>query len=173
MHGRQRAKTVDAVFYHAGFLQPQARRRTGRTAWNIFAMRPMGKPGSRIVTKAEAIAESQEMRHAVEKHFRIHRESAAKSFKPASTVFFEQAIGLEAHIKREMPLFLTLRDAEGTPVVTAMLPPIGKPHNAFNIIIVGPENSDPYPSQRAAIAALGGHFGIELDRSRCYPYRRR
>jgi hypothetical protein len=71
-----------------------------------------------------------------------------------------------------MPLFLTLRDTEGTALATAMLPPSGKNQNAFNIIIVGPDNSDPYPSQRAAITALGDHFGIALDRSRCYPYRR-
>jgi hypothetical protein len=88
---------------------------------------PVGKTWFRIVTEAEVIAESQEMRHAVVKHFRIHRDSAAKSFKTVSTVFFEQAIGLEAHIKREMPLFLTLRDAEGTALATAMLPPTGKP----------------------------------------------
>ena len=104
---------------------------------------PDGKTWFRIVTEAEMIAESQEMRHAVEKHFRIHREAAAKSFKPASRVVFEQAIGLEAYIKREMPLFLTLRDAEGTALATAMLPPSGKPHNTFNTIIVGPDNSDP------------------------------
>ena len=133
---------------------------------------PDGKTWFRIVSEAEAVAESQEMRHEVAKHFRRHWEAAAKSFKPVSTVFIEQAIGREAHIKREMPLFLPLRDEEGTPLATAMLPPSGKPHNAFNIIIVGPENCDPYPSQRAAIMALGDHVGITLDRSRCYPYRR-
>ncbi len=88
---------------------------------------PDGKTWFRIVTEAEAVAESQEMRHAVEKHFRIHLEAAAKSFKPASTVFFEQAIGLEAHLKRELPLFLSLRDADGVALATAMLPPSGKP----------------------------------------------
>lgn len=124
------------------------------------------------MTEAEAAAESQEMRHAVEKHFRIHREAAGKSFKPVSTVFFEQAIGLEAHIKREMPRFLTLRNSDGVALATAMLPPVGKPNTAFEIIIVGPDNSDPYPQHGAAIKALGDHFGITLDRSRCYPYRR-
>lgn len=133
---------------------------------------PEGKTWFRILTEAEVIAESREMRHAVAKHFRIHREAAAKSFKPVSTVFFEQAIGLEAHIKREMPVFLTLRDTDGVGLATAMLPPGGKPHNAFSIIIVGPDNSDPYPSQLAAITALGRHFRIPLDRARCYPYRR-
>ena len=133
---------------------------------------PDGKTWFRIVTEAEAVAESQEMRHAVEKHFRQQREAAAQSFKPVSTVFFEQAIGLEAHIKREMPLFLTLRDAEGSALATAMLPPSGRPKTAFDIIIVGPENSDPYPTQAAAIRALGDHFSVALERSRCYPYRR-
>lgn len=132
---------------------------------------PDRKTWFRIVTEREAAAESQEMRHAVEKHFRRHWQAAAKTFKPISTVFFEQAIGLEAHIKREMPLFLTLRDADGCALATAMLPPGGRPQNAFTIIIVGADNSDPYPKQGAAIKALGEHFGIALDRSRCYPYR--
>lgn len=132
---------------------------------------PDRKTWFRMVTEGEAAAESQEMRHAVEKHFRQHRDRVAKTFRPISTVFFEQAIGLESHIKREMPLFLTLRDSEGSALATAMLPPGGKPRNAFTIIIVGPDNSDPYPTQEAAINALGKHFGIVLDRSRCYPYR--
>jgi len=46
---------------------------------------PEGKSWFRIVTEGEAIAESQEMRHAVEKHFRHQWEAAAKSFKPASS----------------------------------------------------------------------------------------
>jgi hypothetical protein len=53
-----------------------------------------------------------------------------------------------------------------------MLPPSGKPNSGFSIIIVGPDNSDPYRNQSAVIRALGDHFGIALDRSRCYPYRR-
>jgi hypothetical protein len=32
--------------------------------------------------------------------------------------------------------------------------------------------ADPYPQQDAAIAALGAHFGITLDRDRCFPYGR-
>jgi hypothetical protein len=99
---------------------------------------PEGKTWFRFVTEGEAAAESRDMGHAVEKYFRRERETAAESFKPASTVFFEQAIGLEAHIKREMPLFLTLRDTEGAALVTAMLPPRGRPDKSFSIIIVGP-----------------------------------
>ncbi len=126
----------------------------------------------RIVTEGEAAAESQEMQHAVEKYYHREREKAETSFKPASTVFFEQAIGLEAHIKREMPLFLTLRDTDGQTLVTAMLPPGSKPDRSFSPIIVGPANADPYPKHGEAIRALADHFGLALDRARCYPYRR-
>jgi hypothetical protein len=133
---------------------------------------PEGKTWFRFVTEGEAAAESRDMGHAVEKYFRRERETAAESFKPASTVFFEQAIGLEAHIKREMPLFLTLRDTEGAALVTAMLPPRGRPDKSFSIIIVGPANADPYPNHGKAIKAMADHFRIALDRSQCYPYRR-
>ncbi len=126
----------------------------------------------RVVTEGEAAAESQDMRHAVEKYFRREREKAEASFRPASNVFFEQAIGLEAHARREMPLFLTLRDTDGKALVTAMLPPGGKPDRSFSPIIVGPANADPYPQHGEAIRALAEHFGIALDRARCYPYRR-
>ncbi|MGH7154758.1 MAG: hypothetical protein ACREF3_12595 [Acetobacteraceae bacterium] len=126
----------------------------------------------RVVTEGEAAAESQEMNHAVEKYFRREREKAEASFKPMSSVFFEQAIGLEAHIKREMPLFLTLRDMNGKGLATAMLPAGGKPDRSFSPIIVGPANADPYVKHAEAIRALADHFGLTLDRSRCYPYRR-
>jgi hypothetical protein len=78
---------------------------------------------------------------------------------------------LMAHILREMPLFLTLRDGEGNALVTAMLPPGRQHRDGFRPIIVGTSNSDPYPDHAEAIAALGDHFGIVLDRARCYPYR--
>jgi hypothetical protein len=132
---------------------------------------PDEKTWFRIVTEGEAIAESQEMGHAVEKYFRRDWKKAAESFKPVSSVFFEQAIGLEAHVKREMPLFLTLRNSEGTALATAMLPPGGRFDRAFGIIIVGPGNIDPYPDHAKAIKALADHFGLRLDRAQCYPYR--
>ena len=72
----------------------------------------------------------------------------------------------------EMPLFLTLRDREGNALATAMLPPGGKDRGGFRIIIVAASNADPYPEQDAAIAALGAHFGLTLDRHRCFPYGR-
>lgn len=124
----------------------------------------------RLVTDGEATAESVAMRHAVDKHFRRERERAAESFQPLTTVFIEQDIGKEAHIQRAMPLFLTLRNQDGDPLVTAMLPPRGK--GGGTCIIVGPGNADPYPAHADAIRALGEHFGLTLDRAHCYPYRR-
>ena len=116
-----------------------------------------GKTWFRIESEAEAVAESETMRHAVEKYFRKEHDKAAQSFRPVSKVSFEQEIGLKAHILREMPLFLTLRDADD---------------RSFRPIIVGPGNADPYPDQGDAIRALAQHYAMTLDRARCYPYRR-
>jgi hypothetical protein len=133
---------------------------------------PNNKTWFRIETETEAEQESALMNHAVAKHFRHERENAVGTYKPTSTVYFEQNISLEPHIQREMQLFLTLRDAEGGGLVTAMLPPGGRDDPTFRIIIVGEGNSDPYPAHEAAIEALGAHFGLTLDRVRCYPYHR-
>jgi hypothetical protein len=133
---------------------------------------PGGTTWFRLETEAEAAEESQNMHHAVEKFFRQEKEKAAQSFAPASQRFIEQEIGLKAHLQRAMPLFLTLRDGEGKPLVTAMLPPGGQEDRGFRPIIVGMSNSDPYAEHGEAIRALAQHFGIELDRARCYPYRR-
>ena len=108
---------------------------------------PGGKTWFRIESEAEAVGESELMRHAVEKYFRKEQDKAAQSFRPVSKVFFEQEIGLKAHIQREMPLFLTLRDGDGNPLATAMLPPSGRDDRSFRPIIVGPDNADPYPEQ--------------------------
>ena len=126
----------------------------------------------RIETDVEATKESLLMNHAVEKHFRRQQDAAARSFKPATSVFIEQNIGLTSHIQREMPLFLTLRDQDGNALATAMLPPGGKYDPDFQIIIVGANNRDPYPEHDEAIRALGKHYGLSLDRESCYPYRR-
>src|SRR5437870_11686900 len=112
------------------------------------------------------------MRHAVDKHFCQAADRAARTFTPNSRVRFEQEIGLAAHIQREMPLFLTLRDDEGNALVTAMLPPGGQDDRSFRPIIVGLANADPYVDHADAIKALGQHFGLALERGRCYPYRR-
>lgn len=72
-----------------------------------------------------------------------------------------------------MPVFLTLRDGEGAALATAMLPQqAGHDDLACGPMVVGPGNGDPYPEHGEAIRALGRHFGIALDRARCYPYRR-
>ena len=133
---------------------------------------PGGKTWFRMESEGEAVAESENMRHAVEKYFRKEQEKAVQTFRPVSKVYFEQEIGLKAHIQREMPLFLTLRDDEGDPLVTAMLPPGAHDDRSFRPIIVGIANADPYVDHADAIKALGQHFGLTLERGRCYPYRR-
>jgi hypothetical protein len=133
---------------------------------------PGGKTWFRIETEGEAIGESDIMRHAVEKFFRNEKDKALRSYVPASSVFIEQEIGLKAHVQRAMPLFLTLRDTEGNALATAMLPPSGRDTPMFRPIIVGPANSDPYTTHAEAIRILGRHFGIALDRARCFPYGR-
>ena len=97
------------------------------------------------------------MNHAVEKYFKQAYEQAAKTYvPPRSAHYIEQNIGLKAHVQRVMPLFLTLRDAEGKALVTAMLPPRGKDERSFKPIIVGFDNTDPYPEHGDAIRQLAG-----------------
>lgn len=127
----------------------------------------------RIETEGEAYLESQAMDHAVERYFRQAQEQAAQSYVPPPTSrVIEQNIGLKAHIQRVMPIFLTLRDGEGTALVTAMLPPAGQDESTFRPIVVGVGNSDPYPEHGEAISVLGDHYDLTLDRARCYPYHR-
>ena len=127
----------------------------------------------RMETEGEAIIESRDMSHAVEKYFRQASEQAAKSYvPPRSGRYIEQNIGLKAHIQRVMPIFLTLRDGEGKALATAMLPPAVQASQAFRPIIVGHGNSDPFPEHGEAIAKLAEHFALALDPTRCYPYRR-
>lgn len=128
----------------------------------------------RIETEAEAAQESELMRHAVEKHFRRAHEQASQAYRPTPGPFFEQDIGRAAHIRRAMPVFLTLRDGDGTALATAMLPPqrAGRDGPTCGPMVVGPGNGDPYPEHGDAIGALGRHFGLVLDRTRCYPYHR-
>ncbi len=127
-----------------------------------------------IESEAEAALESRDMLHAVEKYFRQAWEEAKQSYVPPSSLHvIEQSIGRKAHIERRMPIFVTLRDGDGKAHVTGMLPPEGKDQEDFRPIIVGVENSDPYDTYRPAIRTLGQHFGLRLNRSRCYPYSRR
>ncbi len=127
----------------------------------------------RIETDFEAEQEAELMDHAVDKHFRRERDTAARTFKPVSSIFIEQKIGLGAHIQNTMPLFLTLRDRDGNAHVTAMLPPRGHDDPAFRMIIVGNANSDPYPDYESAIHSLASYFALRLDREFCFPYARR
>ncbi len=132
---------------------------------------PGGRTWFRLDTEAEAEAESSQMRHAVDKYFRRTHAAARESFRaPLGAPTFEQEIGLKDHIARVSPLFLTLRADDGEPLATAMLPPGGRNQANFRTIIVGPENSDPYPSHADAIEALAAHFGIDLKRAECFPY---
>jgi hypothetical protein len=131
---------------------------------------PQNRTWFRLVTEGEAVAESLEMHHAVEKYYRRERERAIDAFHPTTSVFIEQDINKEDHIRRAMPSFFTLRDEDGKALATAMLPPKGK--QGGGCIIVGPGNADPYPDHGDAIKALGDHFGFTLDRGTCYPYRR-
>lgn len=128
----------------------------------------------RLETLAEAQAESRLMEHAVERYFREAHDKAVKSYvPPAGGRFIEQNIGLKDYVRKVSPMFLTLRNNEGTALVTAMLPPGGKSQSGFRPIVVGKANSDPYPAYGKAIAALGKHLGIALDRERCFPYQGR
>ncbi len=127
----------------------------------------------RIETEAEAAQESELMRHAVDKHFRRAFEEASQGYRPVPGPYVEQDIGRAAPIRRVMPAFLTLRDAAGTALATAMvLQQAGRDSLACSPMVVGPGNSDPYPEHGEAIHALGQHFGLTLDRTRCFPYRR-
>src|ERR1700730_12200404 len=121
---------------------------------------PKGKTWFRIETEGEAAHESRLMSHTVEKYFCREREKAVQSWRPERPNAIERDIGLEAHVQREMPLFLTLRDREGNALATAMLPPGGKDRGGFRIIIVAASNADPYPEQDAGMAGVS-------DLSRC------
>ena len=102
---------------------------------------PKNRTWFRLLSEGEALAESELMSHAVEKHYRREWERAADRYQPTTPVFIEQDIGKKDFIQRTMPRFLTLRDDEGTPLVTAMLPPKGSSDGT--VIIVGRGNADP------------------------------
>ncbi len=127
----------------------------------------------RLESEGEAQVEAVAMKHAVDKYFRQARELAAQSYvPPQSGLYIEQNIGLKAHIQRAMPLFITLRNRDGLPLVTAMLPPGAREDKTFRPIVVGEANGDPYPAYGDAIKLLGVHYKMTLDPARCYPYRR-
>jgi hypothetical protein len=152
--------------------QAQQGNSEGETAMDYVCDGPGSWTWFRLTSEAEAMTESALMGHAVEKHYRRAQEMAADSFEPSGIPFIEQGIARQVHVARAMPWFLTLRDAEGTGLVTAMLPPRGKPDADFRCVMVGRENTDPYPHYGAAIDALARHTGVALLRETCFPYRR-
>src|SRR5207253_9461371 len=97
---------------------------------------PKGKTWFRIETEGEAAHESRLMSHTGEKYFCREREKAVQSWRPERPNAIERDIGLEAHVQREMPLFLTLRDRECNVLTTAILPPGGKDLGGLWIIYV-------------------------------------
>ena len=136
---------------------------------------PGQKTWFRIETESEAALESQAMSHAMEEHFQRERQAAIASYRPPKSLNnIEKNIGLDAHVLRTMPLFLTLRDNEGTPLASAMLPSV-KACGTLRPTIVGPAYADAYAAQDGAIAALEKTFGLSLRRERnnpfesCYP----
>jgi hypothetical protein len=132
---------------------------------------PGGATWFRIETEAEAEAESVLMRHSVDKYFRRYEAAARESYRaPAGSPTFEQSIGLKDHLARAMPLFLTLRSDAGEGLATAMLPPQGRNQVNFRIVIVGPDNADPYAEHERGIEALAQHYGLSLPREECFPY---
>jgi hypothetical protein len=131
---------------------------------------PGGMMWFSIETHEEASIESHLMWHSMARYFRVEMNKARQTFRPPSSVFFEQEIGLKAHLQREMPLFLTLRDDTGAPLATAVLPPGGSRSPHFRPVILGKNNMDPYVKYTDMIHALGRHFGLTLDWARCYPY---
>ena len=88
----------------------------------------------------------------------VRKIKAVAAYKPTSTASFEQNIILEACMRREMPLFLTLRDVGHDGLAAAKLPSGGCDAQCLTIVVVGPGNSDPYLAHANAIQALGAHF---------------
>jgi hypothetical protein len=115
---------------------------------------PNGTTWFRVETEAKAERELALVEHAVAKHFRRAMDAATASYKPTTSVYIEQNIGLAAYLQKASPLFLTLRENDGTALVTAMLPPQGEKQPGFHIIIVGAKNGDTYNGHQDAIVAL-------------------
>jgi len=130
---------------------------------------PNKKTWFRIETEGEAMMEAEAMHHSLDYRFRHAREAAIGSYMPPAQLRpFERNIGLGAHIARTMPLFLTLRDNEGTPLATAMLPQSAC--GDYPPSVVGPDYADAYRSEDGAIAALEKHLGRTLRRESYNPF---
>jgi hypothetical protein len=131
---------------------------------------PAGRTWFQIETEAEAEAEARDMRHAVNKHFLRFLTAARQAYRPPPGAGIERDIGLKGHVERTMPRFMTLRSDDGAGLVTAMLPPKSRGSMGF-VILVGPDNGDPYVEHADAIEALARHVGLPLPRETSYPYK--
>jgi hypothetical protein len=128
---------------------------------------PGSKAWFRIETEGEAGQESEAMQNAVEVTFADERKVAMRTYRPSLRLnFIERDIGLSTHIQRTMPMFLTLRDREGTALANAMLPPGGKDDGRNRSTVTGPCGDDVRLSQGDAIAALEKHFGFTFHTKR-------
>ena len=131
---------------------------------------PDGKAWFRLETEAEAERESARMQHGVAVRFRRERARAVRSYRPQPAAFAGRGLSLERHVRIAMPIFLTLRDREDAALVTAMLAHGNRVQPEAELIIVGKDETDPYPDHGRAIAALADKLGIDLDRTRCFPF---
>ena len=117
---------------------------------------PGGKTWFRIETEGEAAFESDSMSHAVEKHFRHAWEAATDSYQSAGRSFVEQNIGLKDHVRRVMPLFMTLRDVEGNTLATAgnTIPASGSSSSGLRTAIPIRSTRGPSPGSACISASI-------------------
>ena len=118
----------------------------------------------RIETEGEASLEAQDMGHSLDYFFRHERDTATRAYAPLRTLsFIERDIGLSAHLTRTMPIFLTLRESDGTAVASALLP---QDPDQLSIAarVIGPGDNDAFREQREALQALEKHLGKKLRR---------
>jgi hypothetical protein len=126
---------------------------------------PGRKAWFRIESESEAFLEDKAMRNSVEHHFENAKLAAVQKYQPAPHLrWFECDIGLKSYLLRAMPMFLTLRDSDGTPLLNVMLPPCGKDDGQHSCQVVGPNGADASNSEVDAVRALETHFGLSIRR---------
>ena len=125
---------------------------------------PEKKAWFRIESSVEAALESAVMKNAIEVQYENALRAAVQTYQPSTRLrFIERNIGLNAHVARTMPMFLTLRDSEGNHLANAMLPPCGRNDEGFVCHIVGPGGSDALKAEASAVDALERHFGLSVQ----------
>ena len=125
---------------------------------------PGRKTWFRIESENEALVESETMRNSIEIQYESARRDAIRKYLPSPRLqSFERDIGLKAHLQRTMPMFLTLRDREGTPLANATLPPCGEYDGSYTGRVIGPNGTDALVSQADAVGALERHFGLAIQ----------